>query len=110
MSRHDHNDRSKFARPSQTYATTVTPASPSSPTALTPAHISEALAKSPDNGATLDFTYLNLTDVGEDGAEELATIGREAGADEESSVIRYASPSRMKLTSYLLNGHLTVLL
>lgn len=49
-------------------------------------HIDEALAKSPDNGATLDLAHKGITDVGESGAEELANIGQEDGA--ESSVIR----------------------
>ncbi|KAI0797614.1 RAM signaling pathway protein-domain-containing protein [Abortiporus biennis] len=53
-------------------------------------HITDALAKSPDNGATLDLTHKNLSDVGEDGAEELATIGRGDDMDYESTVIRIA--------------------
>jgi hypothetical protein len=66
------------------------PATPTSPipSTLTPGQIADALAKSPDNGATLDLTHLGLTDVGESGAEELASIGREQGVDEESPLVR----------------------
>jgi hypothetical protein len=58
------------------------------PSTLSPGQIAEALTKSPDGGATIDLTHLSLTDVGESGAEELATIGREQGVDEESSLVR----------------------
>lgn len=60
-------------------------------TSLSHAHIVEALQNSPDSGATLDLTHGNLTDVGELGAEELATIGREDNVEDESSVLRCAS-------------------
>lgn len=45
-------------------------------------HITDALNRSTDNGATLDLAHKNLTDVGEDGAEELFAIsqGQEDGA------------------------------
>ncbi|KAI0693283.1 RAM signaling pathway protein-domain-containing protein [Cytidiella melzeri] len=52
-------------------------------------HITEALKNSPDNGATLDLTHKSLTDVGEDGASELAYVGQ-ANADGESAVVRIA--------------------
>ncbi|KAF7978692.1 hypothetical protein HWV62_44951 [Athelia sp. TMB] len=64
---------------------------PLPPTSLSPAHISEALSQSPDNGGTLDLTHKNLTDVGESGAQELATIGREDIVEDESSVLRIQS-------------------
>lgn len=65
------------------------PASPAlPPTSLSPAHIAEALVQSHDGGATLDLTHKNLTDVGESGAEQLATIGREDIVEDESSVLR----------------------
>lgn len=57
---------------------------------LTEEHIAEALRQSSDNGATLDLTHRNLTDVGEDGAKHLATIGRNDSLDDESSVFRIA--------------------
>jgi hypothetical protein len=57
-------------------------------TSLSRDHISDALSQSPDNGATLDLTHKNLTDVGESGAEELATIGREDLVEDECSVLR----------------------
>ena len=59
---------------------------------LTRDHITEALAKSPDDGATLDLAYKGLTDVGESGAEELATVGQDEENATESPVVRYASP------------------
>ncbi|KAG1748925.1 RAM signaling pathway protein-domain-containing protein [Suillus paluster] len=57
---------------------------------LTEEHIAEALQQSSDNGATLDLTHKNLTDVGDDGAEHLATMGRNDSLDDESSVLRIA--------------------
>lgn len=57
---------------------------------LTEEHIAEALRQSSDNGATLDLTHRNLTDVGEDGAKHLATMGRNDSLDDESSVFRIA--------------------
>ena len=68
------------------------PSSPTSTTSLNHEHISEALLKSEDNGASLDFRHMRLTDVGEYGAEQLATIGREDSMEDESSVLRCALP------------------
>jgi hypothetical protein len=68
------------------------PSSPTSTSSLNHVHISEALLKSEDNGATLDFCHMRLTDVGEYGAEQLATIGREDSMEDESSVLRCALP------------------
>ncbi|KAH7927088.1 hypothetical protein BV22DRAFT_1103919 [Leucogyrophana mollusca] len=64
--------------------------SPLPSASLTEEHISEALDQSPDNGATLDLTHRNLTDVGEDGAESLATIGRTNSLEDDSSILRIA--------------------
>jgi len=64
--------------------------SPLLSTSLTEEHIAEALRQSSDNGATLDLTHRNLTDVGEDGAKHLATMGRNDSLDDESSVFRIA--------------------
>lgn len=61
---------------------------------LTEEHIAEALRQSSDNGATLDLTHRNLTDVGEDGAKHLATMGRNGSLDDESSVFRYVAATR----------------
>ena len=61
---------------------------PTSTSSLNHVHISEAWLKSEDNGATLDFGHMRLTDVGEYGAEQLATIGREDSMEDESSVLR----------------------
>ncbi|EIW60077.1 uncharacterized protein TRAVEDRAFT_45328 [Trametes versicolor FP-101664 SS1] len=57
---------------------------------LTRDYITEALAKSPDGGATLDLAYKGLTDVGESGAEELASIGLDEDTGSDSSVVRIA--------------------
>ncbi|KAJ7221758.1 RAM signaling pathway protein-domain-containing protein [Mycena pura] len=61
---------------------------PSSQT-LTPELIAEALTRSADGGATLVFLKKNLTDIGEEAAEELATLGRET-PDDDSLVERIA--------------------
>jgi len=68
------------------------PESPTSTSSLNHVHLSEALLKSEDNGASLDFCHMRLTDVGEYGAEQLATIGREDSMEDESSVLRCALP------------------
>lgn len=68
--------------------------SPLLSTSLTEEHIAEALRQSSDNGATLDLTHKNLTDVGEDGAKHLATMGRNGSLDDESSVFRYVAATR----------------
>ncbi|KAF9228722.1 hypothetical protein BS17DRAFT_690668 [Gyrodon lividus] len=64
--------------------------SPLPSASLTEEHVTEALTNSPDNGATLDFTHKSLTDVGEDGAERLATVGRNEFLTGESSITRIA--------------------
>ena len=48
----------------------------------------DAIDKSTDNGATLDLAHRNLTDVGEDGAEELARFGLEDEDSPHNPVIR----------------------
>ena len=62
--------------------------SPSPPVSLTDHHLAEALANSPDNGATLDFTHKRLADVGEDGAERLATAGRSESSTDAVQITR----------------------
>ncbi|KAH8106781.1 RAM signaling pathway protein-domain-containing protein [Cristinia sonorae] len=64
--------------------------SPLPSVSLSREHITEALSKSPDGGATLDLAHKSLTDVGEDGAEELATIGRDDDDGTEGALIRIA--------------------
>ena len=55
-------------------------------------HICEAIERSADNGATLAFSRLNLSDVGARAAEELAGMDRESPEDESlSTVKRYAN-------------------
>lgn len=61
---------------------------PGSTIALSHAHINEAIRSSPDNGATLDLTHKNLTAVGESGAQELASVGRDEHGDNEGTVTR----------------------
>ncbi|KAI0035943.1 RAM signaling pathway protein-domain-containing protein [Vararia minispora EC-137] len=56
--------------------------------ALSHVLIAQAVLDSGDLGATLDFGHKAITDVGEYGAEELATIGREKSSQDESSVLR----------------------
>jgi hypothetical protein len=53
-------------------------------------HICEAIERSADNGATLTFSRMNLSDVGARAAEELATIEKESPED-ESIIKRYAN-------------------
>lgn len=43
---------------------------------------------SPDEGSTLDFSHKNLGDVGENGAEQLATMGRD-DLDDECTILRF---------------------
>lgn len=62
--------------------------SPSPSASLTDQHLAEALANSPDNGATLDFTHKGLTDVGEDGAERLATSNRSEYSTDDIAITR----------------------
>ena len=57
-------------------------------TSLTHADIAQAMLDSPDEGSTLDFSHKNLGDIGETGAEELATIGTIDHSD-ECAVLRY---------------------
>lgn len=64
------------------------PSSPTSTTTLNHSHISEALLKSEDNGATLDFSHRGLTDVDDYSATQLAAVGREDPMEDESSVLR----------------------
>ncbi|KIP08145.1 hypothetical protein PHLGIDRAFT_389074 [Phlebiopsis gigantea 11061_1 CR5-6] len=57
---------------------------------LTREHITGALKKSTDNGATLDLAHKSLTDVGEDGAAALANIGQRLEGDMHDKVSRIA--------------------
>jgi hypothetical protein len=74
--------------------------SPLPSASLTEEHIAEALQQSPDDGATLDLTHRNLTDVGEDGAEHLATVNRSDSLEDDSSILRLvtATPCCRKST------------
>lgn len=57
-------------------------------------HITDALSKSPDNGITLDLTHKGLTDVGEDGAEELANVSQSIEGGGERTVVRCVAAVR----------------
>ncbi|KAK7049356.1 RAM signaling network component [Paramarasmius palmivorus] len=69
----------------------------STSSSLTHAHIQDALANSPDEGATLAFTKKGLTNIGEAAAEELATIGMEPPEDE--SRVRRIALNHNRLTT-----------
>lgn len=59
------------------------------PISLTRAHISAALARSPDNGGSIDLSRRELTDLNEEAAEDLGAIGVE-GTSEQCLVTRLA--------------------
>lgn len=100
------SDADRVAGRTSPYSSRNGMASPPQPsTSLSHVHIADALKQSPDNGATLDLTHRKLTDVGESGAEELATIGREDIMEDESSVLRYNAPqTRSELLSDISSG------
>ncbi|KAF8580905.1 hypothetical protein K439DRAFT_1414926 [Ramaria rubella] len=77
LSPHSSNDRDKDR------------ISPGPAASLTHSDIAQAMLDSPDEGCTLDFSHKNLGDVGETGAEELATIGINDVHD-ECTVLRVA--------------------
>ncbi|EIN07514.1 hypothetical protein PUNSTDRAFT_136193 [Punctularia strigosozonata HHB-11173 SS5] len=78
-----------FASPPPSGLSDSAPLTASS-SSLTRTHIDQALLRSPDHGVTLDLTHLGLADVGEAGAHELASIGREDAPDAESPIVRIA--------------------
>ncbi|KAG5350867.1 hypothetical protein C0989_008965 [Termitomyces sp. Mn162] len=51
-------------------------------TTLSSVHIAQAIQRSSDDGATLMFSKMNLSDVGVAAVEELARIGKERSEDE----------------------------
>ena len=55
---------------------------------LTKAHILDAIARSNDEGATLDISNKNLVDVGEAGVEALAQVGRGEDLLDECRILR----------------------
>lgn len=57
---------------------------------LTRADILEALNRSQDSGATLDFSDKNIADIGEAGVRELAKLGVGDEFPTQSTVHRYA--------------------
>ena len=67
--------------------------SPPTSHVLTKAHILDAIARSNDDGVTLDLSNKNLIDVGEAGAEELAQVGRGDDLVDECSILRYVCSS-----------------
>ena len=89
-------------------ASSFLPLSPLPSLSLTRDHITDALAKSPDGGATLDLAYKGLSDVGESGAEELATVGQDKHTGTESTVVRSVSAILFfaRSVSYTLSSEL----
>jgi Leucine rich repeat len=69
-------------------------------TSLNHVHIREAIERSADNGATLTFSRMNLSDVGARAAEELATFERQT-LEDESTVKRYAIFSALFTIAHL---------
>ena len=56
---------------------------------LTREHILDAIARSSDDGCTLDFSNKNLVDVGDAGVDELVELGRvDDGQLSECRVLR----------------------
>ncbi|EJD02375.1 uncharacterized protein FOMMEDRAFT_168845 [Fomitiporia mediterranea MF3/22] len=64
--------------------------SPPSSNVLTKAHILDAIARSNDDGCTLDLSNKNLVDVGESGAEELAQVGKGDDLLDDCRILRIA--------------------
>ncbi|KAL5529674.1 hypothetical protein ACEPAG_5659 [Sanghuangporus baumii] len=64
--------------------------SPPASGVLTKALILDAIARSIDDGCTLDLSNKNLVDVGEAGAEELAQVGRGEDLLDECRILRIA--------------------
>jgi len=69
-------------------------------TPLSHVHICEAIERSTDNGATLTFSKMNLSDVGAQAVEELATIERGTPED-ENTIKRYAIFSAISMIAHL---------
>lgn len=79
------DEREKETETAEAYLS-VRGASPSR--TLTKAHILDAIARSNDDGATLDFSNKNLVDVGEGGVEALAQVGRGDDLLDECRILR----------------------
>lgn len=58
-------------------------------TTLSSVHIAQAIQRSDDDGATLMFSKMNISNIGAAAAEELAKVGRERPED-ESPLKRFA--------------------
>ena len=74
--------------------------SPLSSVVLSHEHILDALSKSPDNGGTLDFAHKGLTDVGEAGAEEIATLTVGQEGDNSATAVRCDTREPSLLASF----------
>lgn len=55
---------------------------------LTREHVLDAIARSSDEGCTLDFSNKNLVDVGDAGVDELVELGRSDDVLDECRVLR----------------------
>ena len=69
---------------------------------LTSTLITEAVNRSDDDGATLDFSSKNLVDVSESSAQELAQIGRGEDELDECCILRYVCYCCYYVTSQLI--------
>lgn len=61
--------------------------------ALTKMQIADAIARSKDDGCTLDFSNRDLSEVGELAAEQLALVRTGEDDDEDSCILRCVSKS-----------------
>ena len=71
---------------------------------LTKAHILDAIARSNDDGCTLDLSNKNLLDVGEAGAEGLAQVGRGEDLLDECRILRCVDTCLLFLLIRILNA------
>ena len=71
--------------------------SPLSSVVLSRENVLDALSKSSDNGGTLDFAHKGLTDVGEAGAEEIATLPVGQEGDNNATVVRCGTRTSSRL-------------
>lgn len=63
------------------------------PKSLTKTQIADAIARSKDDGCTLDFSNRDLSEIGEMAAEQLSLVRTGEEEDEESCILRCVSTS-----------------
>jgi len=69
------------------------PASPLPGVSLSSDHIAEAQRKSADNGATLNLSYTNIREIGEEVAQELVVLGWSNSKEDASNPLARCVPS-----------------